>query len=121
MELGDLTHIEQLALLGLVQFIGESNRDVSDEESEAIAGIVAALGAERYRKVAAEADERFADEESLRNYLQTNGRPEARELIYGHVLELAMGDTIQASESELLDWLAEEWGIQVQFEDGEGA
>jgi len=120
MELGDLTHIEQLALLGLVQFIGESNRDVTEEESDAIAEIVAVLGAEHYRKVAAEADERFADEESLRNYLQTAGRPEARELIYGHALEFAMGDTIQASESELLDWLAEQWGIEVEFGGGEG-
>ena len=121
MELGDLTHVEQLALLGLVQFIGESNRDVTDEESDAIAAIVAGLGAERYRKVAAEADERFADEESLRNYVQTAGRPEARELIYGHVLEVAMGDTIQSSESELLDWIAEQWGIEVTFEGDEGA
>lgn len=116
MELGELTHLEQLALLGLIQFIGESNREVTDEESDAIAAIVAALGEEHYRKVAAEADERFDDEESLRNYLQTTGRPEARELIYGHVLEVAMGDTIQKSESDLLEWLAEQWDLQVQYE-----
>lgn len=121
MELGDLTHLEQLALLGLVQFIGESNRDVTEEESDSIATIVAALGEEHYRKVAAEADERFADEESLRNYLQTTGRPEARELIYGHALEVAMGDTIQASESDLLEWLAEQWDVQVRYEGGEGS
>jgi hypothetical protein len=119
MELRDLDHAEQLALLGLVQFIGESNRGVTEEESEKIAGIVAALGDERYQTLSAEVDERFADEDELRAYLSTTGRPEARELIYGHVLEVAMGDTIQTSESELLDWVAEEWGIEVTFGEGE--
>jgi len=121
MELGELTHLEQLALLGLIQFIGESNREVTDEESDAIAAIVSALGEDHYRKVAAEADERFADEEALRNYLQTTGRQEARDLIYGHVLQVAMGDTIQNSESDLLEWLADQWDIEVEIEgEGEG-
>jgi hypothetical protein len=117
MELGDLTHGELLALVGLVQFIGETNREVTDEESDAIASIVAGIGEERYREIAAEADERFTDEESLRNYLQTTGREEARELIYGHALQLAMGDTIQNSESDLLDWLAEQWDIDIEIGD----
>jgi len=120
MEIRDLNHDEQLALLGLVQFIGASNRDVTEEESESIAAIVAALGADSYRAIAAQADERFADEEALRDFLSKAGRPEARELIYGVTLEVAMGDTIQTSESELLDWLAEEWSIEVQFEGADG-
>ena len=120
MELGDLTHGELVALLGLVQFIGEANRDVTDEESDAIAAIVVGVGEERYREIANEADERFVDEEALRNYLQTTGREEARELIYGHALEVAMGDTIQNSESDLLEWLAEQWDIEVEIAEGEG-
>jgi len=116
MEIKDLDHAEQLALVGVVQFIGESNRDVTDEESERIRHVVAGLGAERYRKVAAEADERFEDEDALRAYLREVGRKDARELIYGAALEVAMGDTIQTSESEFLDWLAKEWGIEVSFE-----
>jgi hypothetical protein len=120
MEIKDLDHAEQLALVGIVQFIGESNRDVTEEESERIGGIVAGLGAARYRKVAEEADERFADEDALRAYLREVGRKEARELIYGTVLEVAMGDTIQASESSFLDWLAEEWGVEVRYGGPEG-
>lgn len=120
MELRDLDHDERLALLGLVQFMGESNRNVTDEESATIAQIVAALGAESYRAVAAEADERFADEDALRAFLRLVGGPEARELIYGAVLEVALGDTIQKSESELLDWLALEWRVQVSFDPAEG-
>jgi hypothetical protein len=121
MELRDLDHDEQLALLALVQFIGESNREVTDEESESIARIVAGMGSQSYRAIAAEADERFADEAALRTFLGQITRPEARELIYGAVLEVALGDTIQNSESELLDWLAQEWRIQVSFDRSDGA
>jgi len=116
MEIKDLDHSEQIALVAIVQFVGESNRDVTEEESEQIARIVRGLGAERYRRIAEEVDERFADEDELRAFLATTGRKEARELIYGLVLEVAMGDTIQRSESAFLDWLAEEWGVEVRYE-----
>jgi hypothetical protein len=120
MELRDLDHDERLALLGLVQFIGESKREVTDEESESIARIVAGVGPQSYRAIAAEADERFIDEHALRTFLGQIDRPEARELIYGVVLDVALGDTIQNSESELLDWLADEWRIQVSFDRSDG-
>ncbi len=117
MELSDLSHDEQLALLGLVQFIGESNHQVTDEESDTIGDIVAELGEAHYRKVAAEADERFADEEALRAFLVGVKRPEARELIYGTVLEVALADTMIEGESELLDGLANTWDIEVSVAD----
>jgi hypothetical protein len=119
MELSDLNHDEQLALLGLVQFIGESNHEVTEEESDSIDDIVDALGEEQYGKVADEADERFADEDALRAFLAGVGRPEARELIYGAALEVALADTMGQGESELLDWLAETWAIEVSVADEE--
>jgi hypothetical protein len=120
MELRDLNHDEQLALLGLVQFIGESNHQVTDEESESIGEIVKSLGAAHYRKVAGEADERFGDEEALREFLEGVGRPEARELIYGAALEVALSDTMGQGESDLLDWLADAWEIEVSVGDEDG-
>jgi len=120
MELRDLNHDEQLALLGLVQFIGESNHEVTDEESESIGEIVQALGAAHYREIADEADERFADEAALRDFLKGAGRPDARELIYGTVLEVALADTMGQGESELLDWLANAWNIEVSVADEGG-
>src|SRR5262245_3438512 len=115
MELKDLDHEERVALVALVQFIGESNPELTDEESERIADIVEAFGEEAYRELASEVDESFPDEESLRVYLANVGRPDARGLVYGTALDLATGDTIQPAESELLEWLAEEWGIEVEF------
>ena len=117
MELRDLDLDEQLALLGLVQFIGESNHQVTEEESESIAEIVKALGAAHYRKIADEADDRFADEAALRAFLKGVGRPEARELIYGAALEVALADTMAQGESELLEWLANAWDIEVSVAD----
>lgn len=117
MELSDLSHDEQLALLGLVQFIGESNHQVTDEESDSIADIVQALGAAHYRKIATEADESFGDEAALRTFLEGVTRPEARELIYGTALEVALSDTMFEGESELLDWLASTWNIEVSVAD----
>lgn len=116
MELRDLDREERIALVGLVEFIGESNPEVTDEESSRIDAIVAELGEETYRTLVAQADERLTDEDSLRELLQKVARQDARELIYGAALELAVGDTIRPSASALLDWLAEEWGIAVRFD-----
>src|SRR5690554_1408361 len=101
MEIKDLDHDEQLALVGLVEFIGESNREMTDEELERISNVAAALGPATYRRLAEEADQRFEDEEALRRFLAGAGRAEARELVYATALEIAMGDTIQPSESQL--------------------
>jgi hypothetical protein len=116
MELSDLQYDERLALVALVELIGEANTGVTEEESARIQEIVAAFGQDAYRELAAEADERFTDEDALRDYLREIGRPEARELIYGTALGVAIGDTIQPGESALLDWLAEEWKIDVKYD-----
>lgn len=116
MEIKDLDHEEQLALVGLVELIGSSNREVTEEERSQIADVVQTLGSQHYRKLAAEADERFAGEEALREHLRRIGRQEAREVIYGAALGIALGDAMQENESGFLDWLAREWNVQVRFE-----
>ena len=46
-----------------------------------------------------------------------NSQAQAGTYVY---LTVAMGDTIQKSESALLDWLAREWSVQVQFDPAAG-
>ncbi len=116
MELTDLTHDERLAVVALVENVVASDASVSDEEAAEIARIAAAFGDEGYRALAAEADERFEDEAALKAFLTGLLRPEARELIYGTVLDAALSETIDRHESSLLGWLATAWGITVQFE-----
>lgn len=116
MELTDLSHDERLALVALIEAVIGSDATVSDEEASHISRLAAAFGDDAYRALAAEADERFEDEAALKSFLTTLTRPEARELIYGTVLDAALPDVIDRHESSLLGWLATEWGITVQFD-----
>ena len=115
MEIKDLGHDEQLALVALVEFIAEANPEITDRESDEIARIADRIGSDRYRELISEVDERFANEAALREFLATVRRQEARELIFGEALGLAMGDTIQGSESDLLEWLSGEWGVEIVY------
>jgi hypothetical protein len=116
MELGDLIQDERLALVALITRIVEANRQATDEESETVQRVAAELGVDVYRQLAAEADERFPDDASLRTFLQTIDRQEARELIYGTVLTAATGDVISDEEAEFLGWLARTWQLKVSVE-----
>lgn len=116
MELTDLSHDERLALVALIEAVVGSDARVSDDEASHIARLAAAFGDDAYRALATEADERFADEAALKTFLTALGRPEARELIYGTVLDAALPDVIDRHESSLLGWLATAWGITVQFD-----
>ncbi len=116
MELSDLDHDERLALVALLELIVGSDAEVSDEEQAEIERVAEAFGGERYRHLATEADERFADEDALRTFLSGVGRQEARELIYGTALAAALPDAVDDRESAVLDWLAKTWKVSVTFE-----
>jgi recombinational DNA repair protein RecR len=117
MELADLNKEEQLALAGLLEFVVLASGHVTEDEELEIAAIVEAIGEEPYRKAVEEVDQRFPDEQALRTYLSTISRQEAREVIYGTVIEAAMTDTVEGRESALLEWLAKEWNIEVTYDE----
>ncbi len=117
MELADLNKDEQIALAGLLELVVlASGHATPDEESE-IDAIVEALGEARYRAAMDEVDKRFKDERSLRAFLVKIDRQEAREIIYGTVMEAAMTDTVEGRENALLAWLAKEWKVEVTYEE----
>ncbi len=122
MELEDLNESERLALAALIRAIVLADRVASDEEAERVEDVVLALGEEGYQRALDEATRRFTDDGDLRRFLgEAAGpaggvRPEARELIYGTILDLAMVDGVGISEeSELLTWLANAWGVQSEL------
>ena len=115
MEIVDLKRDEQIALVGLIEFVAESNATVTDEEVQEISQIVDALGPDKYRQLAEAADERFANEASLKEHLLGVDRPEARELMYGIALDMALSDTENLRHSEMLDWLREQWDVSVKI------
>jgi uncharacterized tellurite resistance protein B-like protein len=120
MELADLNKDEQLALAGLLEYVVLASGHVTDEEENEIQTIVEALGEDSYRAALEEVDKRFTDEPALRAFLGKIDRQDARELIYGTIFEAAMADTVEGRESALLDWLAEAWKIEVQYEEPAG-
>lgn len=117
MELADLNQNEQIALAGLLEFVVLASGHVTEDEQNELDTIVEALGEEKYRKAVEEVDKRFPDEKAFRQFLSSVDRQEARELIYGVVIEAAMADTVEGRESALLEWLAEEWKVEVTYEE----
>jgi hypothetical protein len=117
MELADLDKNEQVALAGLLEFVVLASGHVTEDEAHEIDAIVEAIGEEPYRLAVEEVDKRFPDEKALRTYLATIKRQEAREIIYGTVIEAAMTDTVEGRESALLEWLAEEWKVEVTYDE----
>lgn len=117
MELADLNQNEQIALAGLLEFVVLASGHVTEDEQNEIDAIVEALGEDNYRRAVDQVDKRFPDEKALRAFLSTIERQEARELIYGSVIDAAMTDTVEGRRSDLLEWLAGAWAIEVQYEE----
>jgi hypothetical protein len=117
MELQDLKGDERTALVGLMREVVLSDANLSDDEIDEVAEIVDAFGEEGYQAALDAFEARFSDEDSFRRFLATITGQEARELIYGTVLQGAAADAIEGGESELLSWLADTWKIEVQVED----
>jgi uncharacterized tellurite resistance protein B-like protein len=116
MELTDLNPDERLALVALIEATVRADHGVSQQEGEALADIVDALGEGAYREAVEAADKRFKNEDDLKAFLQGIQREEARSLIYGTLLDLAMSDVVTGSESPLLSWLASTWNVEAAIE-----
>jgi hypothetical protein len=118
MELRDLNHEERLSLVALLQEVVAADSSASEAEANAIGRVVEALGEDEYQRLVDEVDSRFTDEAGFKAFLAGIGRQDARELIYGTVLETATADTVTTSESNILDWLARTWDVRVEIADG---
>ena len=116
MEIKDLDQQERVVLAALVKFTVMSDGLVSEGEAGEIDAIVAELGEVNYQVAMDVAREKVTDLESLRQVLESVTRQEARELLYGTVIELSLPESIDPREGELLDLLSEVWSIQPEFE-----
>jgi hypothetical protein len=117
MDLPDLDPNERLALVALIKATALADNSVSEDESDVLADVIDTLGESNYHEAVEAVDRRFPDEGALRTFLQTIKREEARELIYGTVLDLAMADVVSGSESPLLEWLAATWNVEASIEE----
>jgi hypothetical protein len=119
MELGDLNQDERTALVGLMKLTVMSDGNVSEEELESVEELVDAFGEGGYQRTLDAFEKRFTDVDSFKTFLKATGagRSDARELIFGTVLEAAGAEAIEGREAELLDWLGREWDIKIEIED----
>jgi hypothetical protein len=116
MELPDLNQDERTALVGLMKLIVMSDGEVSEDELEHVETLVAAFGNDGYQRTLDAFEKRFQDEESFKKFLKTIGRQEARDLIFGTVLEGAGEGALDSAETGLLDWLVQTWNVKIEIE-----
>lgn len=112
-DLSQLDVNERAALVALTKAVILADSKVSDDEQAEVARISAALGDDHYRELMDVMDTRLPDEDSLKQFLLTITRQEARELIYGIVLEAATTGGVGGDEPQLLSWLEKTWNLQV--------
>src|SRR5262249_15820742 len=114
MELRDLNQDERTALVGLMKLVVMSDGNVSEEELEHLEEVVDAFGEESYQRTVDAFEKRFTDEDGFRAFLRTIGRQEARDLIFGTVLQGAGAEAVENAESDILDWLARTWNVKIE-------
>jgi hypothetical protein len=119
MELPDLNLDERTALVGLMKLIVMSDGEVSEDELEHVETLVAAFGEEGYQRTLDAFEKRFHDEAGFKQFLQGIGRQDARDLIFGTVLEGAGEGALDHAETSLLDWLAQTWNVKVEIQQEE--
>jgi hypothetical protein len=119
MELPDLNQDERTALVGLMKLIVMSDGEVSEDELEHVETLVAAFGDDGYQRTLDAFEKRFHDEASFKKFLQGIGRQDARDLIFGTVLESAGEGALDHAETSLLDWLAQAWNVKIEIESDE--
>ena len=122
MELKELLHEQQVALIALVEALAMADQRVTAEEEKEINVIAGAFGDEAYRRLLDEAERRFPDEQRLRTFLESITDPEVRELLFETALEVAaIEPPLGPGRSGLLDWLARTWSIRVDIQPEAGA
>jgi hypothetical protein len=119
MELRDLNQDERTALVGLMKLVVMSDDNVSEDELEYVEELVDAFGEQAYQQTLDAFEKRFPDAQSFRVFLRTISREDARELIFGTILESAGVDAIEGPEADLLDWLAKTWNVKIEIEGDE--
>ncbi len=118
MDLADLNEDERVALVGLTKLVVLSDGEVAEDELEHIERLVGGLGEQAYEQALDRFERDFGDEPSFRTYLvEKVRRQEARDLIFGTILESAEEGSLDRRETSLLDWLAGVWNVKIEIAD----
>jgi hypothetical protein len=117
MELRDLNNDERVALVGLMKLVVMSDGDVSEDELEHVELLVSAFGEDGYDAALDRFESQFHEEATFRQFLERTPRQEARDLIFGTILESAGEGALDRNETSLLDWLSRVWNVKIEIAD----
>ena len=120
MELSDLDQGERTALIGLMKLVVLSDTEVSDDELDHIETLVDAFGEGEYQRTLDALETQLREPARFREVLRGVSRQDARDLIFGTVLEAAGEGALEGREAELLDWLSQTWNIKIEIADSVG-
>jgi uncharacterized tellurite resistance protein B-like protein len=112
MEISELTREEELGLIGLLKGVIQADKQLSFEENEELKRVADAMGREHFHERVAEARELFKTLADIKGYVEKIERPDARQLIFNMLREMARQDGVVEPEEELLTWLSETWDIE---------
>lgn len=110
MTLVELEHHEQVALLALLGLMARLDGQVSGDEMDLLNRILSELGSDVFEKAAHEAAQ-LPDTESILMTAGTVTRPEAREILFELLFDMAVRESIAEREAKVLDWLTETWQL----------
>ncbi len=110
-QIDSLEDHEQLALGGLIRVLIRLDGTFSEEEEAQLEQVAAQLGSvEQLWRVISRSAQVHASDDAIRASAKGVVRPGARTLIRDALEAIAMAETIDEKEQQLLDWLDEEWG-----------
>ena len=119
--IASLTADERLALVALIERVLLSESSADEDEAEALDAFVEEFGEADYAALVARADLEFADDDRLKAFLCTIADPDARELILGTVVELAVVEGVRTGEDEWIAWTSEAWHVPVSVAEPESS
>jgi hypothetical protein len=111
--IASLTTDERLALVALIERVLLSERSADEDEADALDAFVEEFGEEDYAALVARVDSDFEDDDRLKAFLGTIADPDARELILGTVVELAIVEGVHTGEAAWIGWASEAWNVPV--------
>lgn len=109
----DLSDDERLALAGLVRLMVKADGEFSPEEAGAVAELAVELGEVPFWAAIDRAAQELTDDDKIRAAARAVIRVDARETIYGALLALSQHGATTGGEDALLDWLADEWELEI--------
>jgi uncharacterized tellurite resistance protein B-like protein len=114
----NLDETEALAFAVLVRAVIAADGRLDDEERDALQQLAVEYGEEAFWALMDRAAEAMNGPEAVQALASRVQRTEARELIYGVLVDVAIAGAIDPREQAILDWLVQAWGIDVEDDAG---